>query len=76
MFFVRVCVCVGGEEQSESHLEEVFCSSADVLQQRPRQTAEGSANQNPPLVKSTNQDPPSVINNHNMKCLPLAGGLL
>lgn len=35
-------VCVGSEEQPESHLEEVHRSSPDVLLQRPRQTAEGS----------------------------------
>lgn len=38
-------VCwLGGEEQSESHLEEVHRSSADVLLLRPGATAEGAAN--------------------------------
>lgn len=35
-------VCVGGEEQPESHLEEVHGSSTDVLQQRPGKTSQGS----------------------------------
>lgn len=35
-------VCVGGEEQPESHLEEVHSSSTDVLQQRPGKTSQGS----------------------------------
>lgn len=35
-------VCVGGEEQPESHLEEVHGSSADVLLQRPGKTSQGS----------------------------------
>lgn len=35
-------VCVGGEEQPESHLEDVHGSSADVLQQRPGKASKGS----------------------------------
>lgn len=35
-------VCVGGEEQPESHLEDVHGSSADVLQQRPGEASKGS----------------------------------
>lgn len=57
---IGVCVFVGGEEQSESLLEEVLCSLADVLQQRPRETAKGSINQNP-LFRTTNQNPPQVV---------------
>lgn len=34
-------MCVGGEEQPESHLEEVHSSSSDVLLQRPGKTSEG-----------------------------------
>lgn len=47
-------MCAGGEEQSEPHLEEVHCSSPDVLLQRPGQTAEGSTNQTTPGLKMTN----------------------
>lgn len=36
-------VCVGGEEQPESHLEEVQRSPADVLLQRPGSTSEGGS---------------------------------
>lgn len=35
-------VCVGGEEQPESHLEDLHSSSTDLLQQRPGKTSEGS----------------------------------
>ena len=49
-----VCLFLGGEEQSKSHLEEVLHSSANVLLQRPRKTAEGSTNQIP-LFKTISQ---------------------
>lgn len=46
-----VCVCVGGEEQSESHLEEVHYSSSDILLQWPGKTAEGSTSWTLPVLK-------------------------
>lgn len=46
-----VCVCVGGEEQSEPHLEEVHYSSSDVLLQWPGKTAEGSTSWTLPVLK-------------------------
>lgn len=48
-------VVLGGEEQSESLLEEVHRSSADLVLQRRQQTAEGSTNQNAASVPTTTQ---------------------
>ncbi|KAF0034741.1 hypothetical protein F2P81_012499 [Scophthalmus maximus] len=62
----------GGEEQSESLLEEVLRSSADVLLQRPRKTAEGfhqsqSSNSKQPKSESTS----SGLNNQSNPLLLL-----
>lgn len=45
-----VCVCVGGEEQSESHLEEVHYSSSNILLQWPGKTAEGPTSWTLPVL--------------------------
>lgn len=46
-------MCVGGEEQPESHLEEVHGSSPDILQQRPGTTSKGSILKKPFLFETS-----------------------
>lgn len=50
-------MCAGGEEQPESHLEEVHGSSPDVLLQRPGKTPEGLIS----LLKTSLVEPPTSL---------------